>query len=54
VGRGAVRLTFLSQLATIDVPALNDSFETPPLSLGAPALAIAIASVVCWGVEGEK
>ena len=51
---GAVLLTFLLQLATIYVPFLNDIFRTAPLSPTELALALGIASVVFWGVEGEK
>jgi Ca2+-transporting ATPase len=51
---GAVLLTFLLQLATIYVPALNDIFRTVPLSLAELGLTVVIASTVFWAVEGEK
>ena len=51
---GAVLLTFLLQLATIYVPFLNDILRTAPLSPTELALALGIASVVFWGVEGEN
>ena len=51
---GAVLLTFLLQLATIYVPALNGIFKTAPLSLAELALVLGAASVVFWAVEGEK
>jgi P-type Ca2+ transporter type 2C len=50
----AVLLTFLLQLGTIYVPFLNDIFRTAPLSPTELALALGIASVVFWAVEGEK
>jgi P-type Ca2+ transporter type 2C len=51
---GAVILTFLLQLSTIYVPALNPIFRTAPLSAGELALTVGMASVVFWTVEGEK
>jgi Ca2+-transporting ATPase len=51
---GAVCLTFLLQLATIYVPALNGVFKTAPLSLADLAWTLGAASVVFWVVEGEK
>jgi P-type Ca2+ transporter type 2C len=51
---GAVCLTFLLQLATIYVPALNGVFKTAPLSLADLAWTLGAASVVFWAVEGEK
>jgi P-type Ca2+ transporter type 2C len=51
---GAVLLTFLLQLATIYVPALNAIFKTTPLSAAELALTVGIASLMFWAVEGEK
>ena len=51
---GAVCLTFLLQLATIYVPALNGVFKTAPLSLADLAWTLGAAAVVFWAVEGEK
>ncbi len=51
---GAVLLTFLLQLATIYVPALNGIFKTAPLNLAELAWTLGTASVVFWAVEGEK
>jgi Ca2+-transporting ATPase len=49
-----VALTFLLQLATLYVPALNAVFKTQPLSAGELALCLALSSVVFFGVEFEK
>jgi Ca2+-transporting ATPase len=51
---GAVALTFLLQMATIYVPALNSIFRTAPLSLAELGATIAIAAVVFVAVEVEK
>jgi Ca2+-transporting ATPase len=51
---GAVALTFVLQMATIYVPALNHIFKTVPLSLGELAASLAIASLVFVAVEIEK
>ena len=50
----AVALTFLLQLATLYVPALNAVFKTQPLSAGELGLCLALSSVVFFGVEFEK
>jgi Ca2+-transporting ATPase len=51
---GAVALTFVLQMATIYVPALNHIFKTAPLSLGELAATLAVAAVVFVAVEVEK
>ena len=51
---GAVILTFMLQMATIYVPALNSIFKTAPLSLLELAITLAIAAVVLVTVEVEK
>jgi P-type Ca2+ transporter type 2C len=51
---GAVTLTFVLQLATIYVPALNGIFRTAPLSPGELALTLALSGVVFFCVEIEK
>lgn len=47
-------VTFLLQMATIYVPALNPIFKTQPLSAGELALCLAFSSVVFIAVEIEK
>jgi P-type Ca2+ transporter type 2C len=51
---GAVALTFLLQMATIYVPALNSIFKTAPLTLSELAATLAISAVVFLVVEIEK
>ena len=52
---GAVLLTFLLQLGTIYIPVVNEKvFKTQPLTWDELLVALAISSVVFWGVELEK
>jgi Ca2+-transporting ATPase len=50
----AVLATFLLQLATIYVPALNPIFKTEPLDAGELAVCLVISGVVLLAVEIEK
>lgn len=51
---GAVGLTFVLQMATIYVPALNPIFKTQPLSLAELAICLGAAALVGVAVELEK
>jgi P-type Ca2+ transporter type 2C len=51
---GAVAFTFVLQMATIYIPALNHIFKTAPLTFGELALTIALSSLVFAAVEIEK
>ncbi len=50
----AIIVTFLLQLATIYLPALNPIFKTEPLDMAELALCVGAASVVLIAVEIEK
>jgi magnesium-transporting ATPase (P-type) len=51
---GAVGLSFLLQVAVVQLPFLNDAFDTTPLSPAEWALCVALASLVLWAVEAKK
>ena len=51
---GAVLLTFVLQMATIYVPALNPIFKTQPLSLAELVICLGAAALVGVAVEIEK
>lgn len=51
---GAVALTFVMQMATIYVPALNGIFKTHALTMGELVITVALSSLVLVAVEIEK
>lgn len=51
---GSVALTFLLQMATLYIPALNEIFHTQPLTAAELGICLALSSVVFFCVELEK
>ena len=51
---GAVALSAALQVAVVQVPFLNDAFETAPLGLDDWLICIGLASVVLWAGEARK
>jgi magnesium-transporting ATPase (P-type) len=51
---GAIALSAALQVAVVNVPLLNDAFDTTPLSIGQWASCIALASIVLWADEAKK
>ncbi len=51
---GAVALSLLLQVAVVQLPFLNEAFDTAPLGLEEWLICVGLASVVLWAVEGKK
>ncbi|HSD81596.1 MAG TPA: cation-translocating P-type ATPase, partial [Solirubrobacteraceae bacterium] len=51
---GAVALSAVLQVAVVQLPLLNDAFETVPLAAGDWLICVGLASVVLWAVELKK
>ncbi len=51
---GAIALSALLQLAVVQLPFLNDAFDTTPLGLGDWLICLGLASVVLWADEARK
>jgi calcium-translocating P-type ATPase len=51
---GAIALSTVLQVAVVEVPLLNDAFETTPLGARDWATCVALASVVLWADEARK
>lgn len=51
---GAIALSLVLQIAVVQVPLLNDAFDTSPLALDGWLLCAALASVVLWAGEAQK
>ena len=51
---GAIALSAALQVVVVEVPFLNDAFDTAPLGLGEWLICIGLASVVLWADEAKK
>jgi potassium/sodium efflux P-type ATPase len=51
---GAIALSVVLQVAVVQVPLLNDAFDTSPLSIGHWSVCVGLASVVLWADEFKK
>jgi potassium/sodium efflux P-type ATPase len=50
----AIALSLALQVAAVQVPILNDAFDTTPLAIGDWLLCVVLASVVLWADEAKK
>ncbi|MGH9132339.1 MAG: cation-translocating P-type ATPase [Ilumatobacteraceae bacterium] len=50
----AIALSAVLQVAVVQLPFLNDAFDTAPLSIGDWALCAGLASIVLWADEAKK
>ena len=51
---GAIALSALLQVAVVQLPFLNDAFDTTPLGLEEWLICVGLASVVLWADEAKK
>ncbi len=51
---GAIALSVVLQVAVVQVPLLNDAFDTSPLATGEWLVCVGLASIVLWADEGKK
>lgn len=51
---GAIALSVVLQVAVVQLPFLNDAFDTTPLGIGDWLLCVGLASIVLWADEGKK
>lgn len=51
---GAIALSVLFQVAVVEVPFLNEAFDTSRLSLADWAVCVGLASIVLWADEAKK
>jgi magnesium-transporting ATPase (P-type) len=51
---GAIALSLVLQVAVVQVPLLNDAFETTPLAAADWMVCLGLASLVLWADEGKK
>ena len=51
---GAIALSVVLQVAVVQLPFLNDAFDTAPLGVDEWLLCTGLASVVLWADEAKK
>ncbi len=51
---GAIALSTLLQVAVVQLPLLNDAFDTTPLGLDDWLVCVGLASIVLWAAEAKK
>ena len=51
---GAIALSAALQVAVVQLPFLNDAFDTTPLSIDDWLICVGLASVVLWADEAKK
>jgi magnesium-transporting ATPase (P-type) len=51
---GAIALSALLQLAVVQLPFLNDAFDTTPLAVDDWLICVGLASIVLWADEAKK
>jgi magnesium-transporting ATPase (P-type) len=51
---GAIALSLVLQIAVVQLPFLNDAFDTAPLALGDWCVCVGLASIVLWADEAKK
>ena len=51
---GAIALSVVLQVAVVQLPLLNDAFDTAPLAIGDWLICVGLASVVLWADECKK
>jgi magnesium-transporting ATPase (P-type) len=51
---GAIALSVLLQIAVVQLPFLNNAFDTTPLGVGDWLICLGLASVVLWAAEAKK
>ena len=51
---GAIALSAALQVAVVQLPFLNDAFDTTPLAIGDWLICVGLASVVLWADELKK
>ena len=51
---GAIGISVLLQVAVVQIPFLNESFGTTPLTVTDWLVCVGLASIVLWADEGKK